>query len=426
MLRSESGNRDACVIDCEGIARFAVFFAFDTAVVESVTIRNGDAAGNGGALLMLTGSNPTIIDCVFEACSASNGGAIAVVEGGDATIDGCVFSGGEAGQGGGVFARAGNIVRCTFIDNVAGAAGGGAHLGAAFEEISDSLFVGNANPGLGGGGGIALGSGDVVVRNVVLRENTANFGAGAVSVADTGTFVNCLFDCNEAVTPPGGDAASGGAVDNGVGTTSFINCTFVGNTCDAFGGALSVNLDGESTVVGSIFWANEAPNGAQIRVSYPGFFEGGTVIASHSNVAGGEGEISVGTGGSLMWMDGNIDADPLFDAHHCPTVGSPVIDAGDDAAVPGDVADDIYGRPRFIDGGDDGAATVDMGACEFQTCPTDIDRDGEVGFGDLLPVLAAWGPCGTCPLGRPEDLDLDGEVAFGDLLIVLAAWGPCP
>ena len=48
----------------------------------------------------------------------------------------------------------------------------------------------------------------------------------------------------------------------------------------------------------------------------------------------------------------------------------------------------------------------------------DVNGDGVVDFGDLLEVLAAWGPCEGCS----EDLDGDGVVAFADLLIVLANW----
>jgi hypothetical protein len=50
----------------------------------------------------------------------------------------------------------------------------------------------------------------------------------------------------------------------------------------------------------------------------------------------------------------------------------------------------------------------------------DLDRDGTVGFGDLLEILAAFGPCDDfCP----GDLDLDGMVGFSDILELLAAWG---
>lgn len=55
-------------------------------------------------------------------------------------------------------------------------------------------------------------------------------------------------------------------------------------------------------------------------------------------------------------------------------------------------------------------------------CPTDIDGNGTVEFGDLLAVLAAWGTCPACP----EDINADGVVDFSDLVQVLAAWGACP
>lgn len=51
----------------------------------------------------------------------------------------------------------------------------------------------------------------------------------------------------------------------------------------------------------------------------------------------------------------------------------------------------------------------------------DLNADGAVGAGDLLILLANWGPCakGCCS----ADLDLDGTVAGADLLILLANWG---
>lgn len=55
------------------------------------------------------------------------------------------------------------------------------------------------------------------------------------------------------------------------------------------------------------------------------------------------------------------------------------------------------------------------------TCPGDIDGSGDVGFGDVVSLLASWGPCPGCP----ADLDGDDVVGFTDLVTVLAAWGPC-
>ena len=59
---------------------------------------------------------------------------------------------------------------------------------------------------------------------------------------------------------------------------------------------------------------------------------------------------------------------------------------------------------------------------EGNPCPADLDGDTSVGFGDLVQLLAAWGPCPGCD----ADLDDDDEVGFGDLVQLLAAWGPCP
>ncbi|MCP3904688.1 MAG: hypothetical protein GY715_13760 [Planctomycetes bacterium] len=56
-------------------------------------------------------------------------------------------------------------------------------------------------------------------------------------------------------------------------------------------------------------------------------------------------------------------------------------------------------------------------------CPADLDGSGVVDFGDLLAVIAAWGPCnGPCP----QDVTGDGQVGAGDLHAVVAAWGICP
>lgn len=248
--------------------------------------------------------------------------------------------------------------------------------------------------------------------------------------------MNCLFAGNEAVTPADGDPASGGAVDTTAGTPTFVNCTFSGNTCDAYGGALTASRSSDVTLVGCVLWGNDAPIGPEIRISYPGGFEGGTVTVSYSDVAGGEAGVSIGDLGTLNWGAGNIDCDPLFvDAEsddYRLSAGSCAIDAADNERVPKDVTDDIDGRPRFVDDpdtkdtGNGEPPVVDMGAHEFQTCPADLDRNGAVDFGDILAVLAAWGPYQPCPPAIAEDINHNCSVDFADLLAVLGAWGPCP
>ena len=55
-------------------------------------------------------------------------------------------------------------------------------------------------------------------------------------------------------------------------------------------------------------------------------------------------------------------------------------------------------------------------------CDADLDGSGSVGVGDLLILLANWGPCGDCA-DCPDDLSGDCSVGVSDLLILLANWG---
>ncbi|NNM27054.1 MAG: hypothetical protein HKO59_13900, partial [Phycisphaerales bacterium] len=66
--------------------------------------------------------------------------------------------------------------------------------------------------------------------------------------------------------------------------------------------------------------------------------------------------------------------------------------------------------------------TLEVQCVPCAPCPADFDHSGDVGFTDLLSLLAVWGPCVKCV----EDLDGDGDVGFVDLLTLLAAWGLCP
>jgi hypothetical protein len=54
-------------------------------------------------------------------------------------------------------------------------------------------------------------------------------------------------------------------------------------------------------------------------------------------------------------------------------------------------------------------------------CAGDADGSGDVGFGDILAIIGAWGDCPACP----EDVNQDGVVNFADILAAIGQWGPC-
>jgi hypothetical protein len=79
-----------------------------------------------------------------------------------------------------------------------------------------------------------------------------------------------------------------------------------------------------------------------------------------------------------------------------------------------DVCDIAYG-PSSDDNGD--------GIPDECQCRADVDDSGTVDTGDLVLLLASWGPCapGQCP----TDINFDRTVDTADLVLLLAAWGPC-
>jgi hypothetical protein len=62
---------------------------------------------------------------------------------------------------------------------------------------------------------------------------------------------------------------------------------------------------------------------------------------------------------------------------------------------------------------------------ESVPCTGDLDADGQVRIGDLIGLLASWGPCPGDPAPCDADLDGDGDVDGQDLAIILERWGPC-
>lgn len=126
-----------------------------------------------------------------------------------------------------------------------------------------------------------------------------------------------------------------------------------------------------------------------------------------------------------VWFDGRPEAVAWLEQNG--------YDAFEYGVYTGPVAIDLTRTPDLLDGVRRHPAGQDAGVffASFLAaavpaapapCPTDLDGDGQTGFGDLLALITAWGSCPGCA----ADLDDDGLVGFGDLVLILTAWGPCP
>ena len=275
----------------------------------------------------------------------------------------------------------------------------------AFGESDGALIRGFTLQGgvgqdIGGGntagGGIFFGGNSTVtVEDCIIRENTAQHGAGIV-VTDGGdpTLIRCVIEDNHASVNTGGvwvrDGLSATLIDCIIRNNSSSNwcggmlleasshadltrCIIADNSSNAFGGGMflvassallanctisgnSVNNEGgaifmqasELTMGNVIVWGN-SPN--EIR-----FWEDGgpsTLNISHTDLSGGQNGI-VGNNRNLNWGAGNIDANPLFvdagNGDYNLTANSPCIDAGagddDPDGTPADMGALYYQDPN--------------------------------------------------------------------------------
>jgi len=111
----------------------------------------------------------------------------------------------------------------------------------------------------------------------------------------------------------------------------IINCTFTNNELvepTVHGGAIFAEGNSHPVLVNSIVWNNTHP---QISLGYRDLREPGSITIAYSNIEGGEHAIEINDG-SIYWLDGNIDADPLFKDPQSQIYtlqdGSPCIDSG--------------------------------------------------------------------------------------------------
>lgn len=158
-LRSESGNAENCVIDCEANATTparGIRFHFGESpatVVDGLTITNGHAAWSvgdlgryGGGILCEDNAIPTITRCRLVGNKAdAYGGGICCV-GSAASITWCTFLDNYAAEGGGGLARVfdsqyGLVTNCTVYRNAAPTDGAGILIAFGAQALIERTLV---------------------------------------------------------------------------------------------------------------------------------------------------------------------------------------------------------------------------------------------------------------------------------------------
>ncbi|MEP4807166.1 MAG: right-handed parallel beta-helix repeat-containing protein, partial [Luteolibacter sp.] len=254
---------------------------------------------------------------------------------------------------------------CTLTNNFA-SAGAGAHVqGASAAHFTDCLFT--DNEATSSGGGFSLTSSSTVrINSSRFEANTAPAGGAVACSGSSPLFANSSFISNSA------DNGGGVFLSNG-SDAQFINTTFHDNDATNNGGGLRVE-DSDPDITNSIVWANEAASSSTSTSASISTFSA-TPVYSHSllqnlDLSGSGGNFD-GTdpGNNPRFRNAADGSGEITEVRLLPD--SPVIDAGDDAALSGDL--DFDSAPRVADGDLDGSATIDLGAHEFRT-PVFVDQ----------------------------------------------------
>ncbi len=262
--------------------------------------------------------------------------------------------------------------------------------------IRNGLVGSPANPPFGMtlvGGGLRTFNSNAFVRNCIIENCRAGFGAGIYAYGGSILIDGCVFRWNQS-------QADGGGVMVFRCDTLVRSSLFLSNLCGAFGpgdGSAFKAVGGR--VVGGLTTMQDCEvrqnsattNGAAIVwfedvFGIPGVFNLTDCIVSENSSPAGAGGLSVVAGASVSNC-------VLLDSILCDNTQSNV----------------------------SGLVTI-AGTTEICDCLPDLYADGVINAADLSILLTQWGG-GANSSG---DLDHDGVVSAPDLAILLDAWGACP
>lgn len=345
--------------------------------------------------------------------------------------------------GGGLYSQGGEttLIGCVITDNCTQMIGGGVFGEMAPLILTDCTIAGNTTDSdSGSGGGLFVGGAHVTITGCTITENAASDGGGGEFYGGPLTFTNSTIAHNAA------DRGGGATLSRCI--ASITNCAIVDNTASDTGGGLWWRLADNVAISNCFVWGNSAPTGPQLTISATAAPY--ALLASFSDIEGGEADVHILESAVLDWGPGNLDVDPLFvdpvggDYHLL--AGSPCIDAGCNCGVPWDEVDldgdgdtseyipfDLDGDGRFFDdpntpdSGSGWPPIIDIGPYEFggsdvPPCFGDIDGDGTVGLGDLAVLLDNYGTTSGAT-GTDGDMNCDGRVSLTDLAELLGVYG---
>jgi predicted outer membrane repeat protein len=203
--------------------------------------------------------------------------------------------------------------------------------------IRNSLIINNSSTEYGGG--FRCNNSNPILENVILANNQSSWGGGFYCSSNSNPiFTNVSIIGNYATFRGGGLYCRQNC------NPILQSVIMFGNTASDNGGSILCADNSNPILINCILW-NNLPQEIYFSDGFPTL---NSITISNSDVQGGETGIVINNSGSVSWMNGNIDADPLFinsaetDFHLQDT--SPCIGAGIDEI---EIAGTWYYAPVF-------------------------------------------------------------------------------
>jgi predicted outer membrane repeat protein len=200
-----------------------------TAVLDGFTVSGGNAnvsgadQDRGGGMLMSTGSNPMIAQCIVKNNRCTFGGGAIYFRQASPTFTDVRFESNNGGSFGGAFDMSdsvGSLVsRCTFVGNTAARAGAVEVFSGSAPKIANCLFYNNTSTGSGGGGALFISGSGPQIRDctIVGNNSTVNAAAGILQSGSGASLANSIVYFN---TGPGGAQGSANQI-TGLSNTTY-------------------------------------------------------------------------------------------------------------------------------------------------------------------------------------------------------------
>ena len=339
---------------------------------------------------VIDGSQPTNPDSASVVIFCNGEDSTAVLTGFTITNGTGTFFYNQGHSGGGIYCKynsSPSLKYITITRNTFDYRGGGIYCGSNSSPSLDNVTIeNNTGSASTGGGGICCDyNSSPSLKNVTISGNTSAGGGGiwcmynsspyllnvAISgnLAEIGGGIGCLFNSNLSIKNVmitgnivSAFDAKGGGIFCQDSSPSLVNVTIAGNSVAAtdHGGGIYCSANTSPSLINCILWNNSPQELYFCEEGDPN-----SITVSYSDIEGGEAGIETNNNGTVYWLEGNLDEDPLFmgtGVHPFMLQDlSPCVNTGDPDTTGLNLPEfDLAGNPRVYGG------RIDMGAYENQ------------------------------------------------------------